>query len=74
MKINCQNHENNAKSYVKSIITLHKNNELNCSINTLLNSILHMHNNRMFKAYGREHEFVMYDFLRRVYFSNKINR
>ncbi len=37
--------------------------------NSLLRSILHMHNNRLFKAYGREHELVMYDFLRRYYFS-----
>jgi len=42
---------------------------INCSKNTLLSSILHMHNNRMFKAYGREHELVMHDFLRRYYFS-----
>ena len=42
---------------------------INCSKNTLLSSLLHMHNNRMFKAYGREHELVMHDFLRRYYFS-----
>jgi thiopeptide-type bacteriocin biosynthesis protein len=42
---------------------------LKCSKDTLLSSILHMHNNRLFKAYGREHELVMHDFLRRYYFS-----
>jgi len=42
---------------------------INCSKNTLVSSLLHMHNNRMFKAYGREHELVMHDFLRRYYFS-----
>lgn len=47
---------------------------LNCSKDSLLSSLLHMHNNRMFKAYGREQEFVMHDFLRRVYFSNGKNR
>jgi len=33
----------------------------------LLASILHMLNNRFFSAYTREHEFVMYDILRRYY-------
>ncbi|SFC30807.1 lantibiotic dehydratase [Pseudoalteromonas denitrificans] len=42
---------------------------IKCSKDTLLSSLLHMHNNRMFKAYGREHELVMHDFLRRYYFS-----
>ncbi|PAJ72841.1 lantibiotic dehydratase [Pseudoalteromonas sp. NBT06-2] len=47
---------------------------IKCNKDTLLSSLLHMHNNRMFKAYGREHELVMHDFLRRYYFSaDKIN-
>lgn len=41
--------------------------QLNCSLNSLLHSLLHMFNNRIFKAYGREQEFVVYDFLRRYY-------
>jgi hypothetical protein len=45
-------------------------NKITCSRDILLSSLLHMHNNRMFKAYGREQELVMYDFLRRLYFSN----
>lgn len=35
----------------------------------LVTSILHMLNNRLFNAYTREHEFVMYDLLRRFYLS-----
>lgn len=42
---------------------------LTCSLNTLLASLLHMLNNRIFKAYGREQEFVVYDFLRKSYLS-----
>jgi thiopeptide-type bacteriocin biosynthesis protein len=34
---------------------------------SLLSSLFHMHINRMFKAYGREHELVVYDALRRYY-------
>jgi thiopeptide-type bacteriocin biosynthesis protein len=43
--------------------------------NDLLSSILHMSNNRMFKAYGREHELAMHDFMRRFYLyqSKKVN-
>jgi thiopeptide-type bacteriocin biosynthesis protein len=56
--------------YVQAINEMYQGeNELNCSRDTLLGSLLHMHNNRMFKAYGREQELVMHDFLRRVYFS-----
>ncbi|MDK1290315.1 lantibiotic dehydratase [Pseudoalteromonas umbrosa] len=43
--------------------------QLNCTKDSLLNSILHMHNNRMFKAYGREQELVIHDLMRRKYFS-----
>ncbi|MBQ4839039.1 lantibiotic dehydratase [Pseudoalteromonas luteoviolacea] len=43
--------------------------QLNCTRDSLLNSLLHMHNNRMFKAYGREQELVIHDLLRRKYFS-----
>ncbi|MCF2910418.1 lantibiotic dehydratase [Pseudoalteromonas sp. DL2-H2.2] len=43
--------------------------KLNCSKDNLLGSLLHMHNNRMFKAYGREQELVIHDMLRRKYFS-----
>ncbi|KZN63262.1 lantibiotic dehydratase [Pseudoalteromonas luteoviolacea CPMOR-1] len=43
--------------------------QLNCTKNSLLGSLLHMHNNRMFKAYGREQELVIHDLMRRKYFS-----
>jgi len=63
-----------AKPYIQAILELYKrDNEVNCSQDTLLSSLLHMHNNRMFKAYGREQELVMHDLLRRVYFSKGKN-
>lgn len=37
----------------------------------LLSSLLHMFSNRLFKAYGREQEFVVYDILRRIYLSQQ---
>ena len=43
--------------------------KLNCSRDSLMGSLLHMHNNRMFKAYGREQELVIHDLMRRKYFS-----
>ena len=55
------------------ITTCSKSSIYNDLAVTLLGSLLHMHNNRMFKAYGREQEFVMHDFLRRVYFSKGKN-
>jgi thiopeptide-type bacteriocin biosynthesis protein len=51
------------------LLLINSEQGLNCSKDTLMGSILHMHNNRLFKAYGREHELVMHDFLRRYYFS-----
>ena len=42
---------------------------LSCSLDQLMSALLHMHCNRLFKAYGREQEFVIYDFLRRIYLS-----
>ncbi|CCN81365.1 putative Lantibiotic dehydratase [Vibrio nigripulchritudo SFn27] len=54
---------------VEKVLELGDSKEgLTCSISTLLGSVIHMHNNRLFKAYGREHELVMHDFLRRNYF------
>jgi thiopeptide-type bacteriocin biosynthesis protein len=50
------------------------NDALNCTRDSLLSSILHMHNNRMFKAYGREQELVIHDLLRRKYFSADKNK
>ena len=59
-----------AKPFIQTIHGMFQGeNELNCSRDTLMGSLLHMHNNRMFKAYGREQEMVMHDFLRRYYFS-----
>ncbi len=60
----------NSLPVIDKLLTLIKSEQgLKCSKGTLLSSILHMHNNRLFKAYGREHELVMHDFLRRYYFS-----
>ncbi|NMR27249.1 lantibiotic dehydratase [Pseudoalteromonas sp. NEC-BIFX-2020_015] len=55
---------------VKALNVLINKKQLNCSRDSLLSSLLHMHNNRMFKAYGREQEFVIHDLLRRKYFSS----
>lgn len=58
-----------AEPVVKDILSLEQEGALNLSVQSLLSSLLHMHNNRMFKAYGREQEFVIHDMLRRKYFS-----
>ena len=58
-----------AEPVVKVLVKLIKENKLNCTRDSLLSALLHMHNNRMFKAYGREQEFVIHDLLRRKYFS-----
>ncbi len=51
-----------------------KESKLSCSKDTFISSVLHMHNNRVFKAYGREHELVIYDFLRRYYLTQEKRR
>jgi len=61
--------QRDAEPVVKALVELIKENKLNCTRDSLLGSLLHMHNNRMFKAYGREQEFVIHDLLRRKYFS-----
>lgn len=57
------------KPVAEQIKQLQHTGSLTCSLNTLLASLLHMLNNRVFKAYGREQEFVVYDFLRKRYLS-----
>ena len=54
---------------IEQLKMLQNEGKLTCSFNSLLGSLLHMHNNRMFKSEGRRHEFLMHDFLRRYYFS-----
>ena len=54
---------------VLQLLALENSNQLSCTLDILLHSLLHMFNNRIFKAYGREQEFVVYDFLRRYYLS-----
>ncbi|KKO45711.1 hypothetical protein WG68_08310 [Arsukibacterium ikkense] len=54
---------------VSEILDLQQQGQLSCTLDFLLHSLLHMFNNRIFKAYGREQEFVVYDFLRRYYLS-----
>lgn len=46
---------------------LAKDGVLHIALESILGSFLHMFCNRMFKAYGREQEFVIYDLLRRYY-------
>ncbi|MEI5640027.1 MULTISPECIES: lantibiotic dehydratase [unclassified Pseudoalteromonas] len=60
-----------AEPIINSIHDLIERGQLNCSKDTLMGSLLHMHNNRMFKAYGREQELVIHDMLRRKYFSSQ---
>lgn len=55
----------------EQILVLQQQQQLSCSLDTLLHSLLHMFCNRMFKAYGREQEFVVYDFLRRFYLAEQ---
>ncbi|MCL1050915.1 lantibiotic dehydratase [Shewanella abyssi] len=62
-----------ADPIIANIKLLQKESRLTCSFDTLINSLLHMHNNRVFKAYNREQELVVHDFTRRFYFS-KIQR
>lgn len=54
---------------VSEMLLLQQQDQLSCTLDVLLHSLLHMFNNRIFKAYGREQEFVVYDFLRRYYLS-----
>lgn len=56
---------------VAEILCLQQKEQLSCSLDILLHSLLHMFNNRIFKAYGREQELVVYDFLRRHYLSQQ---
>lgn len=46
---------------------LEEQDKLTESLDSVVSSMLHMFNNRMFVAYGREQEFVVYDLLRRYY-------
>jgi len=61
------------KDRVRAVVQSLKDCTYNSSVtqlDDLVSSLLHMSNNRMFKAYGREQEFVMHDFMRRYYLSN----
>jgi thiopeptide-type bacteriocin biosynthesis protein len=60
--------ERDSTQTFKQIKDVHSRGELLCSMEDLIASILHMHNNRMFKANGRHHELLIHDFLRRYYF------
>uniref|UniRef100_UPI0040540571 thiopeptide-type bacteriocin biosynthesis protein n=1 Tax=Shewanella sp. TaxID=50422 RepID=UPI0040540571 len=55
----------------QAILALFSTNQVHGSRDNLLASLLHMLSNRIFKAYGREQEFVVYDFLRRLYLSQQ---
>ena len=58
-----------AQPVIAQLNEMLEEDKLNCSRDSLLSSLLHMHNNRMFKAYGREQELVIHDLMRRKYFS-----
>ena len=63
--------ESNITPLVDRFKQLINEEQATLKVNELLSSILHMTNNRLFKTYGREQEFVMYDFMRRIYLSNQ---
>ena len=67
----CRQLQQRLEPIVDKIFELQQKNQLSCSIDTLLHSLLHMFNNRIFKAYGREQELVVYDFLRRHYLTEQ---
>lgn len=62
-----KSYRSRAEIVAERIIILAKSGRLSCTIDTLMNSFLHMSNNRVFKFSGREHELIIYDFLRRHY-------
>lgn len=57
------------KPIASELFQLKENGMLDNDIDALLSSLLHMFNNRVFKSYAREQEFVVYDILRRFYLS-----
>jgi len=59
----------NTKPFVKKLLLLHRNNELQMTLNVLLASYIHMLFNRLFKSKQRMHEMVIYDFMWRTYHS-----
>lgn len=63
----CRRLQQQLEAIASHIFELQQDQSLSCSVDTILHSVLHMFNNRLFKAYGREQEFVVYDFLRRHY-------
>ncbi|MCC5827232.1 lantibiotic dehydratase [Alkalimonas sp.] len=68
----CRRLQQQLEPIASHIFELQQDQSLSCSVDTILHSVLHMFNNRLFKAYGREQEFVVYDFLRRFYLSKRI--
>ena len=61
-------YEEKISIFTQKLLPLMKDQIL-ISKDEFLASLLHMQVNRCFKAYSREHEFVVYDFLRRYYLS-----
>ena len=64
---------------VEKYQSLELDKQLTQPLSSIISAILHMFNNRMFVAYGRQQEFVVYDLLRRYYeykynLENKRNR
>lgn len=55
----------------QAMLALFESGQAQASRDNLLASLLHMFTNRLFKAYGREQEFVVYDILRRIYLSQR---
>ncbi|MDO6581035.1 lantibiotic dehydratase [Photobacterium sp. 2_MG-2023] len=65
-----QSHEKSVSVFSSKLLSL-SGDETIISKDELLASLLHMQLNRIFRAYNRQHEFVVYDFLRRYYLSTQ---
>ena len=61
------------KMLVGHILESENNNILQVSLDSLLNSYIHMMINRFFRTRPREHELILYDFLYR-YYDSEINK
>jgi class I lanthipeptide synthase len=60
---------NAATSVVAQLRSLEVKGLLTCPVSDLLPSYLHMSGNRLLRTFAPEHEFVVFDFLRRLYAS-----
>jgi len=60
-------YEQQLQPLAQAYLELENKQELTSALVEVIYALLHMFNNRVFHAYGREQEFVIYDLLRRYY-------